>query len=109
MPLLCQKCDAFALTKADPIELGLRCTECGKNTPAKIFPLFIVTGASGSGKTTNDWSVDASGGGPSLLPELTSVLEGFVDNANRRDALGSTQPNARTAMGITSGSIPIFF
>jgi exopolysaccharide biosynthesis protein len=45
--------------------------------------------------------VDAVGGGPQLLPELTSVQEGFVDNANRRDALGSTKPNARTAIGIT--------
>lgn len=45
--------------------------------------------------------VDAVGGGPQLLPELTSVQEGFVDHANRRDALGSTKPNARTAIGIT--------
>ncbi|NMG21404.1 phosphodiester glycosidase family protein [Brasilonema bromeliae] len=45
--------------------------------------------------------VDALGGGPQLLPELTSVQEGFVDNANRRDALGSTKANARTAIGIT--------
>lgn len=45
--------------------------------------------------------VDALGGGPQLLPELTSVQEGFVDNANGRDALGSTKPNARTAIGMT--------
>lgn len=50
--------------------------------------------------------VDAIGAGPQLLPELTSVQEGFVDNANKRDALGSNQPNARTAVGITrDGSI----
>jgi exopolysaccharide biosynthesis protein len=50
--------------------------------------------------------VDAIGAGPSLLPELTSVKEGFVDNINKRDALGSNQPNARTAIGITrDGSI----
>ncbi|MBW4593507.1 MAG: phosphodiester glycosidase family protein [Brasilonema angustatum HA4187-MV1] len=50
--------------------------------------------------------VDAVGGGPQLLPELTSVQEGFVDNANKRDALGSTKPNARSAIGIISdGSI----
>lgn len=50
--------------------------------------------------------VDAIGAGPRLLPELTSVQEGFVDNANKRDALGSNQPNARTAIGITpDGSI----
>ncbi|MEH2319661.1 phosphodiester glycosidase family protein [Nostoc sp.] len=50
--------------------------------------------------------VDAIGAGPRLLPELTSVQEGFVDNANKRDALGSNQPNARTAVGITrDGSV----
>jgi Phosphodiester glycosidase len=50
--------------------------------------------------------VDAIGAGPRLLPELTLVQEGFVDNANGRDALGSNQPNARTAVGITrDGSI----
>ncbi|MCC5650372.1 phosphodiester glycosidase family protein [Nostoc sp. XA013] len=45
--------------------------------------------------------VDAIGAGPSLLPKLTLEKEGFVDNANKRDALGSNQPNARTAVGIT--------
>lgn len=50
--------------------------------------------------------VDAIGAGPSLLPELTLAKEGFVDNANKRDALGSNQPNARTAVGITrDGSV----
>lgn len=45
--------------------------------------------------------VDAVGAGPSLLPEITSVKEGFVDRSQGRDALGSQQPNARTAIGIT--------
>lgn len=50
--------------------------------------------------------VDAIGAGPRLLPELTLVKEGFVDNTNKRDALGSNQPNARTAVGITrDGSV----
>ena len=50
--------------------------------------------------------VDAIGAGPRLLPELTLVKEGFVDIANKRDALGSNQPNARTAVGITrDGSV----
>lgn len=50
--------------------------------------------------------IDAVGAGPRLLPELNLVQEGFVDNANKRDALGSNQPNARTAIGITNdGSI----
>ncbi|MFB2894549.1 phosphodiester glycosidase family protein [Aerosakkonemataceae cyanobacterium BLCC-F50] len=48
--------------------------------------------------------IDALGGGPSLLPELNLVPEGFADVANGkviRDALGSNQLNARTAVGIT--------
>ena len=48
--------------------------------------------------------LDALGGGPRLLPELTEVPEGFVDLANGkiiRDPLGSKQPNARSAIGIT--------
>ncbi|MDZ7951322.1 phosphodiester glycosidase family protein [Nostoc sp. DedQUE09] len=50
--------------------------------------------------------VDAIGAGPRLLPELTLEKEGFVDSANKRDALGSNQPNARTAVGITrDGSV----
>jgi hypothetical protein len=52
---------------------------------------------------------DAIGGGPRLLPKMTGVQEGFLDHANgeiTRDALGSEQPNARTAVGITSdGSV----
>ncbi|MFN6517196.1 MAG: phosphodiester glycosidase family protein [Nostoc sp. CreGUA01] len=50
--------------------------------------------------------VHAIGAGPRLLPKLTLVEEGFVDNANKRDALGSNQTNARTAVGIThDGSV----
>lgn len=52
--------------------------------------------------------VDAVGAGPRLLPELTSQLEAFVTNERQgiRDALGSRQPNARTAIGITGdGSV----
>jgi len=45
--------------------------------------------------------VDAVGGGPNLLPELTSEQEGFVDKAHGRDAIGNNQANARTAVGIT--------
>jgi len=48
--------------------------------------------------------MDALGGGPRLLPELTSLQEGFLDFSNGeviRDSLNSSQPNARTAVGIT--------
>ncbi|MBV8885128.1 MAG: phosphodiester glycosidase family protein [Chroococcidiopsidaceae cyanobacterium CP_BM_RX_35] len=52
---------------------------------------------------------DVLGGGPRLLPEMTPVQEGFltvVQGRAVRDALGSKQPNARSAVGITrDGSI----
>lgn len=43
------------------------------------------------------------GGGPQLLPIDTSAREGFTDTQNGtlvRDAIGSVQPNARTAVGL---------
>jgi Phosphodiester glycosidase len=53
--------------------------------------------------------LDALGAGPQLLPEMTAVQEAFVSEANGaivRDALGSRQRNARTAIGITAdGSV----
>jgi Phosphodiester glycosidase len=45
--------------------------------------------------------VDAIGGGPQLLPELTLEQEGFFDAQSGRDPLGSGQRNARTAIGLT--------
>lgn len=45
--------------------------------------------------------VAALGGGPQLLPEITAEAEGFVDSEKGRDAIGSNQPNARSALGIT--------
>lgn len=53
--------------------------------------------------------VSALGGGPRLLPEITLVSEGFLAfNQGQviRDPLASSQPNARSAVGIThDGSI----
>ncbi|BAY73622.1 hypothetical protein NIES25_00300 [Nostoc linckia NIES-25] len=50
--------------------------------------------------------VDSISAGPRLLPKLTLVEEAFADNTNKRDALGSNQRNARTAVGITyDGSV----
>ena len=46
---------------------------------------------------------DALGGGPSLLPQDTSVKEGFVAYSNGkiiRNAIGTTSLNARSAVGI---------
>lgn len=48
----------------------------------------------------------ALGGGPQLLPLVTLEQEGFWDRQGGRDPLGSNQPNARSAIGITrDGSI----
>ncbi|MBD2232371.1 phosphodiester glycosidase family protein [Phormidium tenue FACHB-1052] len=50
--------------------------------------------------------VDAVGAGPQLLPQDTSVEEGFIDRTTRRDALGSQSPNARSAVGLKAdGSV----
>ena len=46
---------------------------------------------------------DALGGGPTLLPQDTSVEEGFMAYSNGkiiRNAIGATSPNARSAVGI---------
>ncbi|MBW4460048.1 MAG: phosphodiester glycosidase family protein [Nodosilinea sp. WJT8-NPBG4] len=50
--------------------------------------------------------VDAVGAGPQLLPQDTSVEEGFIDRTTARDALGSQSPNARSAVGLKAdGSV----
>lgn len=49
--------------------------------------------------------VDAVGAGPQLLPQITLYAEGFTDRETgtvTRDAIGSRQPNARTAIGLTA-------
>ncbi|GAB4533120.1 MAG: hypothetical protein Tsb0014_18170 [Pleurocapsa sp.] len=46
---------------------------------------------------------DTLGGGPALLPQDTSVAEGFVayqNGAKIRDAIGFDSPNARSVIGI---------
>ncbi len=48
--------------------------------------------------------VDGLGGGPQLLPALTLEQEGFLAVENGtviRDAIGYSQPNARSAIGLT--------
>ncbi len=54
MPLLCRQCEASALIGV-PGGLnpsGLSCQVCGWQVPAEIKPLFVITGASGVGKST---------------------------------------------------------
>lgn len=55
--------------------------------------------------------VDAVGGGPQLLPNLTATEEGFVateDGIRIRDAIGADQPNARSAVGLTAAGEILF-
>lgn len=50
--------------------------------------------------------VDAVGAGPQLLPQDTSVEEGFIDRTTNRNALGSQSANARSAVGLKAdGSV----
>lgn len=51
MPLSCPSCDAFALA-GDPNSNNLRCTSCNSEINANLLPLFLITGASGTGKST---------------------------------------------------------
>lgn len=55
--------------------------------------------------------IDAVGAGPQLLPKITDTEEAFVTYEGEKvikDALGSSQPNARSAVGITRDRQAIF-
>ena len=75
---------------------------CGDRTQHDIQPHFSPI--------PSNCTLEASlGGGPNLLPQDTSVAEGFTDyqdGAKIRDAIGSESLNARSAVGITrSGDV----
>ncbi len=71
----------------------LRRYRCGTETRWAI--------ASHNEATPLGCTIQASvGAGPQLLPRDTSVAEGFIDPATGRNALGSQQPNARTAIAL---------
>jgi adenylate kinase len=60
----CQRCDEPRLMVPDGNGIGARCPSCGNLDPRPVIrPLFVVTGASGSGKTT-------------IFPELLGRLPG---------------------------------
>lgn len=50
--ILCMRCDPQTSLVADPSQRVLRCTRCGETRPLPLRPLFVVTGASGTGKST---------------------------------------------------------
>ena len=77
--VFCLTCGPGALLERDLAAPVLRCRACGALTEVPALPLFVVTGASGSGKTT------VTGPLCRLLPEC-AVFEG--DLINQAAALG---------------------
>ncbi|HEY1824313.1 MAG TPA: hypothetical protein VGG83_30780 [Trebonia sp.] len=67
--VFCMTCGPEAVLDRDPAAPVFRCSSCGAVTEVPALPLFVVTGASGAGKTT----VTAPLG--RLLPEC-AVFEG---------------------------------
>ena len=61
MPMVCTHCGAYAMNNAERSLDHATCSECGRITPMNVFPLFVVTGTSGAGKTV-------------LVPELRKHL-----------------------------------
>jgi hypothetical protein len=77
--IFCLTCGPGAVLERDPAASLLRCASCGAVTEASTLPLFVVTGASGAGKTTVTDPLRR------LLPECV-VFEG--DSINQIAALG---------------------
>jgi hypothetical protein len=50
--VFCMRCGPDVILDADPRAHRLRCRCCGAESPLPALPLFVVTGASGTGKTT---------------------------------------------------------
>jgi RNase adaptor protein for sRNA GlmZ degradation len=50
--LFCMTCGPESVVERDPAAQTMRCTSCGDVTVIPMLPLFVVTGASGAGKTT---------------------------------------------------------
>ncbi|MCC7449469.1 MAG: nucleoside kinase [Anaerolineae bacterium] len=65
MPLVCPYCGENTVANPERSSDSTRCANCGKAIPTHIFPLFVVTGASGSGKTA-------------VVPELRCTLRHCV-------------------------------
>jgi hypothetical protein len=50
--IFCMTCGPSAVLRRDPLPRTLRCPRCGDVQQVPALPLFVVTGASGAGKTT---------------------------------------------------------
>lgn len=84
MPLSCPSCDAFNLS-GDVSSDNLRCASCNSEIDANLLPLFVITGASGTGKSTLVCHLRP------LIPECFVVggdLLVDVTNRDRRAFLG---------------------
>jgi len=51
MAVVCEGCGGWVEPVVDHEAQEWRCPGCGRATPGRLLPLFIVTGASGAGKT----------------------------------------------------------
>lgn len=51
MAIVCNGCGAYIQPAVNVEQQSIRCRQCQAVTPMQILPLFIVTGASGVGKT----------------------------------------------------------
>ena len=49
--VFCMTCGPAAALDRDPVAPVLRCARCGAQQRVPALPLFVVTGASGAGKT----------------------------------------------------------
>lgn len=52
MAIVCTGCGAYIRPQVNVEAQSIRCPQCDHSEPMRIPPLFIVTGASGVGKTT---------------------------------------------------------
>ena len=98
--VFCLTCGPEAVLARDPAAPVLRCASCGAVTAVPALPLFVVTGASGAGKTT------VTGPLCRLLPEC-AVFEG--DLVNQIAALGWDMWRdtwLRVAHGVAQGGRP---
>jgi hypothetical protein len=50
--VFCMTCGPEAVLDRDPAAPVFRCSSCGAVTDVPALPLFVVTGASGAGKTS---------------------------------------------------------
>ena len=50
--VFCMTCGPDTVLERDPLTPVLNCPRCADSVPVPALPLFVVTGASGAGKTT---------------------------------------------------------